>query len=268
MRKYRVPYLESRACGFHFRIRIPTAYRAILGRTNIRLTLNTRERSVARERIAIVLPHVLSFRRLCRRRTDMNAEQFERAIKFAVKRIVEMLESWNAPWLPRDEDSPEQAEATLFQQAFGFQPNARGARLMQAWAPGTDIDPEYEGEELAELGRVACSTLIDCGGSTLAKNVLATLGIDADESSQLFGDLSVEMGKLHVALRRTLACRRGSLRRGEVHELQPPLPADQGVRGCDHADDQRSMADVLRRKTQRATARVGRSYRQETAGCL
>ena len=56
----------------------------------------------------------------------MNAEQFERAIKFAVKRIVETLESWNARWLPRDEGSPEQAESGLFQQAFGFQPNARG----------------------------------------------------------------------------------------------------------------------------------------------
>jgi hypothetical protein len=59
MRKYRVPYLESRASGFHFRFRIPPAYRAILGRTNIRLTLNTRERSVARERIAVVLPQCL-----------------------------------------------------------------------------------------------------------------------------------------------------------------------------------------------------------------
>jgi hypothetical protein len=130
----------------------------------------------------------------------MNVEQFERAIKYAVKRIVDTLESWNEPWLADDHQSPEDAHAAVMEHALGFRPSERGVRMMQSWVPGVDIDDD-------PIGDAARSTVIDCGGAALAKNVLATLMIDEDESSPLFRDLSLEMGKLTVTLRRVLVAR-------------------------------------------------------------
>jgi hypothetical protein len=113
---------------------------------------------------------------------------------------VETLQSWNEPWLSDDQESPEETHAALMEHALGFRPSERGTRLMQAWVAGVDIDDD-------PIGDAARSIVMDCGGAALARNVLATLKIDEDESSPLFRGLSLEMGKLTVALRKVLVAR-------------------------------------------------------------
>lgn len=177
MRNHRVPYLESRPASYYFRFRFPPSVTKLLGRTNIRLSLQTRERAIARERIARVLPHVLSLRRLCRNRARMSAEQFERAVKFAVKRVIDTLEGWQEPWAEDRDRLPEYLEMRLFKEAFGEWPDLASTLRLD-----TDIRRSADETE----GEFARRLLASSRGGELARIVLTTLGIEAAEDSKLF----------------------------------------------------------------------------------
>ena len=76
MRKIRVPYLECRSATYYFRFRFPPPTRIVLGRTNIRLSLNTQTLLHARERVAAVLSHAYVLKRLCRKTRKMTPTSF------------------------------------------------------------------------------------------------------------------------------------------------------------------------------------------------
>lgn len=200
MRSRRMPYLEVRPTGFYFRLQFPSPLRAILGRANIRVSLSTSELSIARERVSLALPHVYSLKRLLRKGGKMTPEEYQRALRYAISRIVETLETAREPWLPEDDQTPDDAHGALLEHALGFRPSERATRLMQSWVAGVDIEGD-------EIGNVARATVMDCGGSAAARSVLSTLNIDVDEGSDLFRDLSLEMGKVTVALRLALVAR-------------------------------------------------------------
>jgi hypothetical protein len=86
MRRSRISYLESKPSGFYFRFQIPSQFRLIAGRSCVRVSLHTGDRGIARERIATVLPHVYSLRRLFRKSHKMTTDEHRRALSFAVKR--------------------------------------------------------------------------------------------------------------------------------------------------------------------------------------
>lgn len=200
MRRSRVPYLQGRCGKYYFRFQIPARHRLIVGRSEIRLSLNTSDRSIAREQVARALLQVYSFKRLCRKCMELNPDEARRAMSYALNRLIEALQNLNEPWLSPQVQSGDAEEVALFESALSFRPDPQRARTMQAWIPGVDIDDD-------DLRNFSINTVVRNGGAALARTVLSTLGITADENSRLYVDLSVELAKVHVAIRRVLAAR-------------------------------------------------------------
>ena len=57
-------YLQRRGTAWYFRFRLPSQIQSVAERSEIRVSLDTCELSIARERVAMLLPHVHSFKRL------------------------------------------------------------------------------------------------------------------------------------------------------------------------------------------------------------
>jgi integrase len=195
MRRHCDTYMQTRQGIYQFRFQIPASVRAAIGRSEIRLTLNTSELSIARQRVAVALPHIYTLKRLCRNRPPMSAEHFERAIKFAVKRVVDTLERWQQPWINDKGRLPEYLEMLLFKQAFGEWPDLAATLELDTEVPRVTSEREDE---------IAQYMLAKSRGPALARTVLTTLGIEATDDSKLFADLSVEMAKLQVGIRRAM----------------------------------------------------------------
>ena len=68
-------YLQRRGTAWYFRFRLPRRIQSVAERSEIRVSLDTCELSIARERVAMLLPYVHSFKRLARtdEQTDARA---------------------------------------------------------------------------------------------------------------------------------------------------------------------------------------------------
>jgi len=193
MRRSRISYLEVRPSGFYFRFQIPSPFRLIAGRSCIRVCLRTRDRATARERIAPVLPHVYSLQRLFRKDHKMTPDEYQRALRFAIGRIVETLEAWECPWAETQDRNrlPQALEMRLFEEAFGAASDVASTLRLDA-----DIRP-FLCESEAEFAQ---RLLANSRGCDLAKAVLAALGIEGSEDSPLFKELSLRMAKLQIEI--------------------------------------------------------------------
>jgi integrase len=198
MRRSRVSYLESRPAGFYFRFQIPSQFRLIAGSSCVRVCLRTRDRAIARERIATVLPHVYSLKRLCREGRKMTSEEHRRALSFAVKRIVETLETWDEPWRDDRQRIPQFLEWKLLKQSFAEWPDLH---------PGFDMTLDINARRYAAgEGLLAPSPELtnESLGATLARIVLNSLGIAAVEDSDAFAKLSADLEKLQLGVLRVM----------------------------------------------------------------
>lgn len=198
MRRSRISYLESRPSGFYFRFQIPSQFRLTAGRSCVRVCLHTCDRGNARDRIAAVLPHVYLLKRLCKGR-KMTSDEYRRALSFAVKRIVETLESWDEPWRDGDDRAriPEYLEWKLLKETFDDWPDVRPALLLES-------DANLRSSMLQGQPTSGERPVKESSGSLLARIVLKQLGINAAQDSKVFADLTVEMEKVQLGVHRVM----------------------------------------------------------------
>lgn len=200
MRRSRLSYLERRPAGFFFRYQFPSRLRAIAGRSCLRACLRTRDRATALERVATVLPHLHSLKRLGRKGHNMTSDEYRRALSFAVKRVVATLESWDEPWRDDRERIPEYLEWKLLKQSFAEWPDVRPALTL---ALDNDMRRRVAGEGLGARSEAPKESL----GSILARTVLNALGIVEAEDSDLFSQLRVDMEKLQLGVLQVMQAR-------------------------------------------------------------
>jgi hypothetical protein len=81
-------HLQRRRGTWYCRFRLPTQLKSIAERTEIRVSLAMGERSTARERVAILLPYVHSFKRLATNMTKLTPEHVQRALDLHFTDIV------------------------------------------------------------------------------------------------------------------------------------------------------------------------------------
>jgi integrase len=164
------------------------------------MSLETRDIAIAREQVAVVLPHVYALKRLCRRMAELTPEEFKRAVTHEVTRIVETLERTREPW--RRVSNPWQQPANGMGNGLGLSGLSSAATFRMVdtglGTVMTNVDGTSPSKVFAELQRMKIQRGDHTAGITQTRQVLAALGIHVTEDSQLFRELSLEMMKLDV----------------------------------------------------------------------
>jgi hypothetical protein len=94
-----MPFLQRRQATWYLRFRLPIRLQVLAGRTELRLSLDTRELSVARKRAEQVLPDVYCLKQLARHMSAVEPGHVQRAFDVALSRLVEDLRRTREPWL-------------------------------------------------------------------------------------------------------------------------------------------------------------------------
>ena len=84
-------YLQRRSTARYFRFRLPGQIQSAAERSEIRVSLDTCELSIARERVAMLLPYVHSFKRLARDMHKLTSEHAQQVLDRYFTDIVEEL---------------------------------------------------------------------------------------------------------------------------------------------------------------------------------
>lgn len=93
-------YLQQRGSGiWYFRFKLPSKLQSLVGKVDIRLSLDTHELSLAQEKITALLPHVYSIKRLAKTMGELTPEITKKALDLYFTNLVEALERTNAPYL-------------------------------------------------------------------------------------------------------------------------------------------------------------------------
>jgi integrase len=95
-------FLHRRNRYWYFRFRFPAAIRRLGAGAELRLSLGTVDRLIASERARALSPHVYAIKRLSRAMTAVTRDDVQRALREALKRLVEDLERAKEPWLSHD----------------------------------------------------------------------------------------------------------------------------------------------------------------------
>lgn len=191
-----MPFLHKRAGTWYFRFPIPVRLRPFAGRSEVRVSLQTAVVAVARDRAAVALAFVYDLKRLSRRAMHLTKEDVTRLVNAATGRLVDAIErSRELPRLspPTGLDaSPGINESILARDAFGFTPDLMPDKLYEGYSKALAVSVQRGDHEK---------------GASLARHVLSTSGVTADEESQLFKDLSLQMLRLNLALRQVADAR-------------------------------------------------------------
>jgi integrase len=172
---------------YYFRFRLPIEMQSVLGREEIRLSLETVDVKQARECVVAALPHVYAIKRLSRTMNELTQDELRRAVSFAVTRLVDALERSREPWMRNGSGNGTAVDALASLRGFASLPVLNGDRLHA-----------LEADNL----RHAITAGEHTGGVELAKQVLSTLNVKAAEDTPLFRQLALEMLKLRATLLR------------------------------------------------------------------
>jgi hypothetical protein len=84
---------------WYFRFKLPGRLRSLAGRSELRISLGTRELTVARQRAEGVLADVYLIKQLARHMSVLEPSQVQKALHIAFSEIVEKLEQGKEPWM-------------------------------------------------------------------------------------------------------------------------------------------------------------------------
>jgi len=94
-----MPFLQRRQATWYLRFRLPVRLQELAGRSKLRLSLGTRELSVARQRAEQVLPDVYCLKQLARHMSPLGPVHVQRALDLALSRIVDEVRRTREPWM-------------------------------------------------------------------------------------------------------------------------------------------------------------------------
>ncbi len=94
-----MPFLQRRESTWYFRFRLPGSLKSLAGRSELRISLGTRELAVARQRTERVLPDVYVIKQLARHMSALEPSHVQKALDLAFTRIVNELERTRGPWM-------------------------------------------------------------------------------------------------------------------------------------------------------------------------
>jgi integrase len=177
-----MPFLQRRQATWYLRFRLPVRLQALAGRSELRLSLGTRELSVARQRAEQVLPDVYCLKQLARHMSALEPGHVQRALDLALSRLAEELHRTREPWM-RGRPSMHGLE------------NGSGKSL-----PGGQVSKLVTPGMLQELQLKNLRWSIERGqygpGADRARQLLQEIGAPVDEESPHFRQLAIEVLKL------------------------------------------------------------------------
>lgn len=174
-------YLHRRGSVWYSRFKLPTQIQSVAERAEIRVSLDTCELSIARERVAILLPYVHSFKRLARNMSKLTPEDVQNALDLYFTDIVEELEQAKEPWLRPN-------------APIGNYPGMCSDPLMSDSLPS----PLERYDFYARTVKNAIRLKDYARSSSLATRYLDQLGCEIDNDSELFRGLCLDLLKLRA----------------------------------------------------------------------
>jgi integrase len=178
-----MPFLQRRQATWYLRFRLPVRLQALAGRSELRLSLGTRELSVARQRAEQVLPDVYCLKQLARNMSALEPGHVQRALDLALSRLAEELHRTREPWMRGRQQSIHNLEM------------GSGKSL-----PSTGDSKFVTPGRLLELQLTNLRGAIERGeygrGADRARQLLQETGAPVDEESSHFRRLAVELLKV------------------------------------------------------------------------
>jgi hypothetical protein len=181
-----MPFLQRRQATWYLRFRLPVRLQELGGRSELRLSLGTRELPVARLRAERVIPNVYWLKQLARYMSALalGPEHVRRALDLAFAQIVSELQRTREPWF-RGQAQSANALQSQFSSSLS---NAGGITKL--------VTPGMRHElQLTNLRRA-----IESGdylrGADRARHLLRDIGAPVEEESPLFRELAIELLKL------------------------------------------------------------------------
>ncbi len=180
------PFIHRRRLTWYLRFKLPGSLQPIAGRTEIRISLGTKELLVARLRAERVLPDVYSLKLLARHMSTLEPRHVQKALNIAFSRIVSELERTKEPWI--------RARAT---RRSGVVDVGGGAI-----SPRTGMFDPNASDLLHELKLSSIRRSIErrdvFRGAESARDLLLRVDAPIDEQSPLFEQLAIELLKLEA----------------------------------------------------------------------
>jgi hypothetical protein len=178
-----MPFLQRRQATWYLRFRLPVRLQGLAGRSELRLSLGTRELSVARQRAEQVLPDVYCLKQLARHMSALEPMHVRGALDLALSRIVDELRRTREPWMRGRAQSIHALE------------NGLGKLL-----PGDGVSKLITPGSLQELQLTTLRGAIERGdhrrGAERARELLQEIGAPVEEESPHFRQLAIEVLKL------------------------------------------------------------------------
>jgi hypothetical protein len=180
-----MPFLQRRHATWYLRFRLPVRLQELGGRSELRVSLGTRELAVARLRAERVLLDVHSLKQLARYMSAVALEPMHvrAALDLALSRIAEELRRTREPWIR----GPNESARALLHGSGKFLANEGITKLV---TPGM----------LQELELLSLRRAIENGdhrrGAGRARELLREIGAPPDERSPHFRELAIEVLKL------------------------------------------------------------------------
>jgi hypothetical protein len=172
-------YLQQRGRTWYFRFKLPTRIQSVAERTEIRVSLDTCELSAARERVAMLLPYVHSFKRLARQMSKLTPAHVQKALDLYFTDVVEELERSKAPWLRPS-------------APIGTYPGMNAGPCISDCLPS----PHAKYDLHARTIKNAIRRKDYMQGASLAERYLSQLDCEADADSERFRALCLDLLKL------------------------------------------------------------------------
>jgi integrase len=180
-----MPFLQRRQATWYLRFRLPVRLQELAGRSELRLSLGTRELSVARQRAEEVLPNVYGLKQLARHMSALEPGHVQRALDLALSRLEEELRRTREPWMRGRDRSIHGLEKGLGE----FLPITGDFKTI---SPG-----QIQELKLMSLRR-AIERSEHARGADRARQLLQEIGAPVDERSPHFHELALEVLKLEA----------------------------------------------------------------------